>query len=211
MTVARSLRFVAPLASMAAIALAALAPVAARAQTLGTWSTAVPYGENDYALGGFVLLGEPIGLVGHFRTGIAARTDIGIQVGFPDFDLYDYTLFGVAGDVKYLFFPETGEFPLDLAGDLAFGYQHAGDLDLIDFDFGPVASKKVTTSGGKVLIPYSAVMFMVGNVEDDTELDVQVRFGLDYPFAKGYELLTELNLGSREETISFSAGITATF
>lgn len=211
MAVALSLRFLAPRVSIAALALAALVPAGVGAQTLGTWSTAVPYGENDYALGGFVLLGEPIGLVGHFRTGIAPRTDIGIQIGFPDFDLGDETLFGVAGDVKHLFFPETGEFPLDLAGDLAFGYQHAGDFDLIDFDFGPIASKKVTTSGGTVLIPYSALMFMVGNVEDDTDLDVQVRFGLDYPFATGYELLTELNLGSREETISFSAGVTATF
>lgn len=211
MAVARFPRRAAPLLWFAVLAFAALAPAPAVAQTLGTWSTAVPYGENDYTLGGFVLLGEPIGLVGQFRTGIGARTDIGIQLGFPDFDLYDYTLFGVAGDVKHLFFPETAEFPLDLAGDVAFGYQHAGDLDLIDFDFGPVASKKVTTSGGKVLIPYSAVMFMIGNVEDDTELDVQVRFGLDYAFKTGYEFLTELNLGSRDETISISAGVAATY
>jgi hypothetical protein len=40
---------------------------------------------------------------------------------------------------------------------------------------------------------------------------VQVRLGLDYPFKTGYEFLTELNLGSRDETISFSAGVTATF
>jgi hypothetical protein len=210
MAVARFPRRASPFLWLVALAFTTLAPAPAVSQTLGTWSTAVPYGENDYALGGFVLLGEPIGVVGQFRTGIGARTDIGVQLGFPDFDRDD-TLFGVAGDVKHLFFPETAEFPLDLAGVVAFGYQNASDLDLVDFDFGPVASKKMTTSGGQVLIPYSAVMFMIGHVEDDTELDVQVRLGLDYPFKAGYEFLTELNLGSRAETISISAGIAVTF
>ncbi len=210
MAIARFLRRIAPYAWMVVILLATLAPAPVPAQVLGTWAPATPYGEDDIAFGGFVLLGEPIGLVGHFRTGIGAKTDIGIQVGFPDFDFGDETLFGVAGDVKHLFFPQSGDFPVDLAGDIAFGYQTAGDFDLVDFDFGPVASKKFLTDGGTTLIPYGGLMFMIGN-DGGTDLDLQARLGLDYPFRPGWEFLAELNIGSRAETISISGGFTATY
>ncbi len=194
-----------------AISLLLMIPAAAPAQVLGTWSTAVPYGKDDFVLGGFLLLGEPIGIVAQMRTGVSDNTDIGVQIGFPDLDYGNETLFGLTGDVKHRFFRASNDFPVDLAGDFAFGWQHAGDLDLIDFDFGPVASKAFTTSGGTTLIPYGAIMFMIGNANDDTDLDVNVRFGLDYPFSSKHEFLTELNLGSRSETISISGGIAFRF
>jgi len=195
------------------------APTAGRAQVLGTWAPATPEPTDSYKAGGFLIVGEPFGLVGQFRTGIDTNWDIGIQLGAPDFDFGNETLVGIAGDVKYLVLPEDEDFPFDMALDIALGLQHAGDFNLVDFDFGAVGSKKVTTDGGTTLIPYGALMLAIGrfsvdvdtpagNVSvSDTELDVNVRFGLDWPLSSDVDFLSELNLSSREETLSISAGL----
>ena len=200
----------------------ALVPATARAQVLGTWATAIPYAGDEMVAGGFFLVGEPIGIVGQFRTGIADKMDVGVQLGVPNFDLANDTVIGLAGDTKYLILPEKGNFPLDLAVDGAFGYQHADKLTLVDFDFGAVASKKFVTSGGRTLVPYGSLMFAVGHASVDrpknlpenvkfersnTDLDVNVRVGLDWPFRPGYEAMSEVNLSSRDETLAISFGL----
>jgi hypothetical protein len=193
-----------------------LAPAGARAQVLGTWSTAVPAAPDEFRAGGFLLLGEPIGVVGNVRTGIGDNWDIGIQLGFPDFDFGGNTLFGIAGDVKYLLVPESVDFPVDFAGDVAFGYQHAGDLDIVDFDFGAVMSKELVTTGGTTLIPYGSVMFAIGRFSfdsdvlgsvSDTEFDIHVRGGLAWPFREDVDFHGELNLSSRDETLAIHLGL----
>lgn len=204
----------------------ALVPAAARAQVLGTWATAIPYAGDEMVAGGFFLAGEPIGVIGQFRTGIADKMDVGVQLGVPNFDLANDTVLGLAGDAKYLILPEKGSFPLDLAVDGAFGFQHADKLTLVDFDFGGVASKKFVTSGGRTLVPYGSLMFAIGHASVDvkrpanlpadqkfdehpsnTDLDVNVRVGLDWPFRPGYEAMSEVNLSSRDETIAISFGL----
>ena len=200
----------------------AFAPLAARAQVLGTWATATPYAGDEMVAGGFFLAGEPIGVIAQFRTGIADKMDVGIQLGVPNFDLANDTVIGIAGDAKYLILPEKGNFPLDLAVDGAFGYQRTDKLTLVDFDFGGVASKKFVTSGGKTLVPYGSLMFAIGHASVDrpknlpesvkfessnTDLDVNVRVGLDWPFRPSYEAMTEINLSSRDETIAISFGL----
>ncbi len=196
-----------------------LAPTAAHAQVFGAWAPAVPYPTDSYHAGAFVLIGEPFGLVGQLRTGIDQNWDVGVQLGFPDFDRGNSTVFGVAGDVKYLILPEkSGEFPLDMALDVAFGLQHVEDFNLVDFDFGAVASKTTTTSGGTTLIPYGSLMMAIGHASidlppgvqgdaSDTDLDVNVRFGLDYPMTSDLEFLSELNVSSRDETIALALGL----
>jgi len=186
------------------LVLTALLPSPARAQVMGTWQTAIPEPEDSWRAGGFLILGEPIGLVGQVRTGLGPKWDLGIQMGIPDFT--DDTIFGIAGDVKFLLHKENGDFPLDVAGDVAFGYQTNGDFDLVDFDFGVIGSKRLTTDGGEVISPYGAVILAVGHANDDTELDVHVRPGLEWQMTSTTNFLTELNLSSRDETIAISAG-----
>jgi hypothetical protein len=207
-----------------------LAPTAARAQVLGTWGTAVPYAPDEIAIGAFLLVGEPIGLVGQFRTGVGDNWDIGVQAGFPDFDAPgENTLYGITGDLKYLILPESVDFPLDMSVDVAFGYQHAGGdgvgVDIVDFDFGAVVSKEMQTSGGKTLTPYGSVMFAIANFDvdfeppegvppgliddpgSDTEFDINVRGGIEYPLRPDLDFLAELNLSSRDETLAISFGL----
>lgn len=200
-----------------------LTPAAGWAQVFGTWAPAVPYAPDSYHAGAFLLVGEPLGLMGQFRTGIDQNWDIGIQLGFPDFDRGDETVFGLGGDVKYLILPDEegeGGFPMDLALDFAFGWQHVQDFNLVDFDFGGVVSKSVTTDGGTTLIPYGALMLAIGRASfdvppgfvgdsSDTELDINVRLGLDYPASSDLELLGELNLSSRDETLALALGLMA--
>jgi hypothetical protein len=198
-----------------------LAPSAALAQVFGTWAPAVPYPTDSYNAGAFLIVGEPFGLVGQFRTGIDDNWDVGIQFGVPNFDYGDDAIIGIGGDVKYLIVPEGENLPFDLATDFAFGYQHADNVSLVDFDFGVVGSKTTTTSGGTTLIPYGAIMLAVGHasvdlpeeLEDlgidasDTELDINVRIGLDYPLSQSLEFLSELNLSSRDETLGIAFGL----
>jgi hypothetical protein len=187
------------------------APTPGQAQVLGTWAPAITEPTDVWKAGGFLIVGEPFGLVGQLRTGLDTNWDLGIQFGAPDFDYGEETLVGIAGDVKYLVLPEDADFPFDMALDFAFGYQHAGDFDLVDFDFGLLGSKNVVTDGGSTLIPYGALMLAIGHgsIDDssDTELDVNVRLGLDWPIKSDLDFLTELNLSSRDETLSISAGL----
>jgi hypothetical protein len=185
-------------------ALTALLPVEARAQVLGTWQTAITEPEDTWRAGGFLILGEPIGLVGQLRTGLGSKWDLGIQGGFPDFT--DDTIYGIAGDTKFMLHQDNSNFPLDVSGDVAFGYQTDGDFDLVDFDFGVIGSKKLTTDGGEVISPYGAIIIAVGSANDDTEVDVHVRPGLEWVMTSVTNLLVELNLSSRDETISISGG-----
>jgi hypothetical protein len=185
-------------------ALTALLPVEARAQVLGTWQTAITEPEDAWRAGAFLILGEPIGLVGQLRTGLGSNWDLGIQGGFPDFT--DDTIYGIAGDTKFLLHKDNSNFPLDVSGDVAFGYQTNGDFDLVDFDFGVIGSKKLTTDGGEVISPYGAIIIAVGHANDDTEVDVHVRPGLEWMMTSVTNLLVELNLSSRDETIAISAG-----
>jgi hypothetical protein len=193
-----------------------LTPTIGKAQVLGTWAPAIPEPTDSYKAGAFLIFGEPFGLVGQFRTGIDTNWDVGIQLGVPDFDAFgDRALVGIAGDVKYLILPEDEDFDFDMALDFAFGWQHAEDFNLVDFDFGALASKTVTTDGGETLIPYGALMLAIGRASvdtpggdfSDTELDVNVRLGLDWPIKSDVDFLSELNLSSRDETLSISAGL----
>jgi len=172
---------------------------------LGTWQTAITEPPDVWRAGGFLILGEPIGLVGQLRTGIDKNWDLGIQIGIPDFS--DDTVFGVAGDTKFLLHPETEGFPLDLSGDVAFGWQTVNDFDLVDFDLGLIASKAMKTDGGSSFSPYAALIFAIGNAEDDTELDVHVRPGIEWVVNPSLNFLSELNLSSRDNTLSISGGV----
>jgi hypothetical protein len=172
---------------------------------MGTWQTAITEPPDVWKAGAFLIIGEPIGLVGQLRTGIDTNWDVGFQFGFPDFD--DDTVFGIAGDTKFLFHKDSSEFPLDVSGDIAFGYQTDGDFDLVDFDLGAIGSHKITTSGGEVITPYGAIILAIGHANDDTELDVHVRPGLEWVISSTVNFLGELNLSSRDETIAISAGL----
>jgi len=185
-------------------ALTALLPAKAAAQVLGTWQTALTEPEDVWRAGGFLIIGEPIGLVGQVRTGLGPKWDLGIQGGFPDFT--DDTIYGIAGDTKFLVHKDNSNFPLDVSGDVAFGYQTDGDFDLVDFDFGLIGSKKMQTDGGEVISPYGAIIIAIGHANDDTEVDVHVRPGVEWQMTPVTNLLGELNLSSRDETIAISIG-----
>ena len=189
---------------LSSLALTALLPAKAAAQVLGTWQTALTEPEDVWRAGGFLIIGEPIGLVGQVRTGLGSKWDLGIQGGFPDFT--DDTIYGIAGDTKFLLHKDNSNFPLDVSGDVAFGYQTDGDFDLVDFDFGLIGSKKMTTDGGEVISPYGAIIIAIGHANDDTEVDVHVRPGVEWVMTPVTNLLGELNLSSRDETISISVG-----
>jgi hypothetical protein len=198
-------RAIPPASGLIALALLALAFAPAHAQVMGTWQTAKTEAPDAWRAGAFLIIGEPIGLVGQLRTGLDTNWDLGIQLGFPDFD--DDTVFGIAGDTKVLFHKESSEFPLDVAGDIAFGYQTDGDFDLVDFDLGLIGSKAITTKGGEVISPYGAIIFAIGHANDDTELDVHFRPGLEWVISQTVNFLGELNLSSRDETMALSVGL----
>ena len=183
----------------------------ARAQVFGTWQTALTEPPDVFKVGGFLILGEPIGLVGQMRSGLSSKWDFGIQVGFPDFT--DETLFGIAGDTKVnLVLEEGGDFPVDLSADFAFGYQHADNFSIVDFDLGLIGSKRYITDSGKILTPYAGLIFAIGSFDPeggdgDTELDVHVRPGIEWAYSETLNILGELNLSSRDETIAISGGV----
>ena len=135
------------LAVAAVVILSGVLSSSALAQVLGTWQTAVTEPPDVFKIGGFLILGEPIGLVGQLRSGLSSKLDFGIQVGFPDFT--DETLFGIAGDTKVMLVQEEGgDFPVDLSADFAFGYQTADPFNIVDLDLGLIGSKRVITDGG---------------------------------------------------------------
>jgi hypothetical protein len=72
---------------------------------------------------------------------------------------------------------------------------------------GAIGSHKITTSGGEVITPYGAIILAIGHANDDTELDVHVRPGLEWVISSTANFLGELNLSSRDETIAISAGL----
>jgi len=199
------------LAVAAAVILCGVAPSPAGAQVFGTWQTALTEPPDVFKLGGFLILGEPIGLVGQLRSGLSSKWDFGVQVGFPDFT--DQTIFGIAGDTKVkLAEEEGGDFPVDLAADFAFGYQTADEASLVDLDLGLIGSKRYITDGGDILSPYAGLIFAIGhfdaeNSDGDTELDVHVRPGLEWQYSPSVSILGELNLSSRDETIAISGGV----
>jgi hypothetical protein len=191
----------------------------AEAQVFGVWSNPRPVASDAWVASGHFLLGEPIGLMGQVRTGLDERSDVGIQLGIPDFDLID---FAVAGDYRYLL-SEAGEsLPMDMLLDVAFGWQTGDFWDVVDFDFGAIFTKDMQTSGGTSYTPYGSLMFAIGRFSvdvpeipgipgvfegsaSDTEFDINLRGGVAVPFDQ-FDLNAELNISSREEFIFFTVG-----
>jgi hypothetical protein len=172
-----------------ALAMLSVASGPVLAQVYGVWSNPTPQAMGTYTASGHLLLGDLTGLMGQIRTGVGDKMDVGLRLGFPDFD-FD---FGLAGDIHYRVMPASESLPMDLTATGGLGWTTLGegsvDLSYLDVVFGMIASREVTTQTGFTLVPYGILQFDIRRVSvdvgsvsaSDSEFGVHFGFGADVP------------------------------
>jgi hypothetical protein len=188
-----------------AATLLSLSPVVSQAQVYGVWSNPTPVPKGQWLAGGNFLVGDLVGIMGQVRSGINEKTDFGVQLGIPDFDLD----FGIGGDVRYLVMPASDSFPMDLVLNGALGYT-MGPIDVLDIDFGGIVGKGIPMESGYTITPYGALMFAIGRASaqgfSNTDFDVHFRGGADFAVNELFTLNGELQLSSRSNSLYFAFG-----
>ncbi len=194
---------------------------APRAQIWGVWSNPALTAPGEKHVSAHLLVGDLTGVMGHGRMGLNEKADLGVQVGIPDFDWFD---FAIAGDLRYGVLSTADAYPVDMSAVGAFGYTKAEFSSVLDFGVGAIVSKAIETQGGLIFSPFGSLMidFAKASVDEqviatpignqtvgggsDTQTDVQFRGGVYFPLNEQVWLNGELNLGSRDEGFYLTLG-----
>jgi hypothetical protein len=188
-------------------------PTTARAQVWGNWSNPIPNPTGGHQVGGHLLLGDLTGWMGEFRTGLGERFDVGGQIGWPDFD----GTFGVGGDARFLFMPESDSLPLNLIANFGIGYFDVGsNASTLDFAFGVLAAKPIELSSGYQMVPHGGFLIDVGRIKagdaSATKTGVVFRGGAEFYLNQELAFNGELDINSRGSTAVYvSLGATYYF
>lgn len=121
--------------------------------------------------------GAGFAVEGSYRTGLSAKSDIGIRAGFNDAD--HYTAFLMGGDARFRLLDHNESFPLD--GSLTVGLGIAtGDGTTVGYlPVGFSMGRRILVEGSQVsLVPYVQPVF-APRFGDADGADFSLGFGLD--------------------------------
>lgn len=143
-----------------------------------------------------------------FRLGVYGRMnatrylDVGADFLFDSAD--GDGRWGIAADVKYAIFPETAAIPFDLSVTTGLGMISSDEIEIVQAPLGGLISSAYRLDNGRTLVPYLGVYvlyvdskFKAGSGPDvsDSDVDVEIRMGLDYTLGESADLFVGVHLG----------------
>ncbi len=212
--------------SLAGLFVAALLSFAvpASAQVFGQFTPAHPLAGGDKLFGGYLQFGDraDVGILGQVRFSSGSSTDWGLQLGFADNDPGDGAL-EVGGDVSFGVHRADSEFPIDLAIDVAAGLTIVDNFTLLEI--GPqlqYSHRFPLENSSGALTPYGSLFLDINHASfddddfpgnndvdnDDTELDLVARFGLEWEATRKVQPIFEFEVGRGP---NFSLGVNVPF
>jgi hypothetical protein len=191
----------------------------ARAQAYQPYWTARPVSEESPALGGAVGFGDDMfRFAGHGRFSVSSASDLGIELVFDNFDNDtgdDTKFYGGGVDYKYLVVPQGERLPFDLAAQACLGMKWGSDTSQLIAPFGFLGSKSIAVDDGRNVTPFAGayvvverVAFDAPGVNDDTDVNVEIRLGAAFEVASHTNVYAALHVGNGTMFfLGFSAGL----
>ena len=191
----------------------------ALAQVYQPYWTARPVVTDSPALGGAVGFGDDMfRFAGHARFNISSASDLGLELVFDnvetDFD-DDTHYFGGGLDFKYLAVAAGERLPFDLAAQACVGMEWGNDTSQLVVPFGFLGSKSIAMNDGQMLTPFTSAYVVVehtsfdaAGVDDDTDVNVEIRLGAAFEVATRSNVYAALHIGNGTMFfLGFSAGL----
>lgn len=195
--------------------------VPASAQVFGQFTPAHPLAGGDNLFGVYLQFGDraDIGLLGQVRFTSSPKVNWGLQAGFADNDPGD-AAFEVGGDVRIGIHESDDDFPLDLAFDGAIGLTIADEVTILEL--GPqlhYSHRFDLEDSDAALTPYGSLFLDINHASfdsdfpgqgdnDDTDLDLVARFGLEWEATRKIQIIGEVEVG---RGTNFSTGVNVPF
>ncbi|MGH7724758.1 MAG: hypothetical protein ACREOU_04955 [Candidatus Eiseniibacteriota bacterium] len=174
----------------------------AHANAFGQHRPAHPIPGGNNMLGVYLLLGDQVddvGLLGQVRFTSSSSFDWGLQLGFADAG--DGAAL-IGADIRPILKRADSEFPLDLAFDAGIGLLIADEVTVLSIVPTLEASHRFELEGSDgALSPYGSLGLNINNVsvdggDDDTDVDVIARFGLEWEATRKLQLIAEIGVGN---------------
>jgi len=208
----------------AMLAIAALVPATpARAQVFGNYTGAAVTPVNGHTFGGYLNVSDRvIGGLTQLRLSLYPNFDFGFQGGLsrlePGGGYSNRTTLRIGGDVRWQLASLTGNFPADLAVGGSLGVETADDYKVITLGPSFTMSRVLGGETGGGYVPYAGVALNFVNRDafgqQDTDISVPLRLGLESRFTPECHLITELQLYVADrfnDDVEFIAGVNLPF
>ena len=188
--------------AMLAVLLSMVSAGAASANAFGQFIPANPLRGGDNMFGGYLLfgdrVGDDVGLLGQVRFSSSPKLDWGLQFGFAGGDETSVLL---GGDLRPILHAADPDFPLDLAFDAGLGLSIADHITILEIVPAIEGSHRFDLEGSSSsLTPYMSIGLDINHVsvedfDDDTDMDVVARFGLEWEATRKFAIMAELGVG----------------
>jgi hypothetical protein len=205
----------------AMLLLAVLIPASpARAQVFGQYTGATVTPVNGHTFGGYVNLSSHlVGGLTQLRLSLYPRWDFGFQGGLsrlePGGGIDNRTSLRVGGDVRWQMASLTGSFPADMSIGASLGIETADDYKVLTLGPSFTMSRALSEGG---YVPYAGVAlnFVSRDAfgQQDTDVSIPLRLGLDARLSPECHLITELQLFVADrfnDDVGFVTGVNLPF
>jgi hypothetical protein len=205
----------------AMLLLAVLIPASpARAQVFGQYTGATVTPVNGHTFGGYVNLSSHlVGGLTQLRLSLYPRWDFGFQGGLsrlePGGGIDNRTTLRVGGDVRWQMASLTGSFPADMSIGASLGIETADDYKVLTLGPSFTMSRALSEGG---YVPYAGVAlnFVSRDAfgQQDTDVSIPLRLGLDARLSPECHLITELQLFVADrfnDDVGFVTGVNLPF
>jgi hypothetical protein len=193
----------------------------ALAQVYQPYWTARPVDTDSPALGGAVGFGDDMfRFAGHARFNISSASDLGLELVFDSFDSDfddDTHYYGGGLDFKYLAVAQGERLPFALATQACVGMEWGNDTSQLVVPFGFLGSKSIAMDedDGRMLTPFASAYVVIehtsfdaAGVDDDTDVNVEIRLGAAFEVATRTNVYAALHIGNGTMFfLGFSAGL----
>jgi hypothetical protein len=192
----------------------------ARAQVFGQYTGATVTPVNGHTFGGYVNLSSHlVGGLTQLRLSLYPRWDFGFQGGLsrlePGGGIDNRTTLRVGGDVRWQMASLTGSFPADMSIGASLGIETADDYKVLTLGPSFTMSRALSEGG---YVPYAGVAlnFVSRDAfgQQDTDVSIPLRLGLDARLSPECHLITELQLFVADrfnDDVGFVTGVNLPF
>jgi hypothetical protein len=166
------------------------------AQYSGQFSTAITTPTGASRLSAYAgIYDGALGILGQYRYGIGAYTDIGFKAGVIDFDRpVNNAGIDLAGDFKYLVMERRLRDPFDLSIGGEIELIGVRGYHILSAGINAIGSYPVQLHNGRALVPYGRLNLRVqrdhygrrfGLGETNTDLEIGLNLGTSFELSKG--------------------------
>jgi len=184
----------------------------AGANAFGQFIPASPLRGENNMFGVYMLFNSDVGVLGQARFSSGPKFDWGLQVGFAG---GDETAVLLGGDLRPVLHRANDDFPIDLAFDAGLGLSIADHFSIISVVPSIEGSHQFNLEGSDgSLTPYMSIGLNIAHISvdgggDDTNSDLNARFGLEWEATRKLGVIGEFGVG--DGTSDFILGVNVPF